>query len=70
MLKSSLRFKKKLKLHGKITRDFLGLRMENFQCIVLYGLEHIVKFSNLHQCTFKAPIWRWSVMSTSNHFFM
>ena len=31
MLKSSLIFKKKLKFHGQLTREFLGLRLQNFQ---------------------------------------
>ena len=26
-------FKEKYKLYGRITREFLGLRMRNFQCI-------------------------------------
>ena len=27
-------FKENYKLHGKITREILGVRMRNFQCIV------------------------------------
>ena len=34
MLKSSLLFKKNTKLKYKITREFLGLRMLNFHCII------------------------------------
>ena len=31
MLKSSLLFKKKYKLHGETTPEFIGLNMPNFQ---------------------------------------
>ena len=34
MLKISLLFNKMHKLYGQITREFLGLRMQNFQGIV------------------------------------
>ena len=30
--------------------------MRNFQVIFLYEQEHIVRFSNLHQCTFNSEI--------------
>ena len=43
---------KSSKLHGRITRVFLGLRMRNFQILSLCELEHIGRFSNLHWCTF------------------
>ena len=32
----------------KITRQFLGLRMQNFQGIPFYKHKHIGRFSNLH----------------------
>ena len=48
MLQISLHFKKFYKLHGQITREFLGLRMRNFQGIVLHGHKYIGRFSNLH----------------------
>ena len=34
MLKSSLRFKKKYKLYGEKTQEFLGLKIQSFQGIV------------------------------------
>ena len=39
MLKISLLFKKFKKLHGKITSEFLGLRMRNFQCFVFISTQ-------------------------------
>ena len=51
MLKTSLLFKKFAKLHGKITGEFLRLRMQNFQDIVLYEYKHKGQFSNLQYCT-------------------
>ena len=47
-LKNEPAFYEKYKLHGQITPEFLELTMKNFQGIVLYEPEHIVKFSNLH----------------------
>ena len=49
MLKISLLFKK---LHRHMTQQFLGLRMRNFQGIAFIHNEHILRFSNLHKCTF------------------
>ena len=36
------------KLHGQITREFVELRMRNFQGIVFIWNKHIGRFSNLH----------------------
>ena len=37
------------KRYGQITREFLGLRMRNFESIVfIYEHKHIGGFSNLH----------------------
>ena len=36
LLKISLLFRKFDKLQGQVTREFLGLRMQNFQGIVFY----------------------------------
>ena len=36
MLKISLLFRKFSNFHGKITREFLGLRMRNFRLFLLY----------------------------------
>ena len=35
------------KLYGYITREFLGLKMRNFQGIVLYEHEHLGRLSVL-----------------------
>ena len=40
------------KLYGYVTREFLGLRMRNFQALFLYEHRYIGKCLNLHQCTF------------------
>ena len=48
MLKSSVLFNKKYKLHKFVTRELLGLKMRNFQGIILYENEHMGRFSNLH----------------------
>ena len=48
MLKIRLLFKKFTNFNGQITREFLGLRMQNFQGIVLYEHKYIGRFSNLH----------------------
>ena len=39
MLQISLLFKKFTKLHGQISREFLGLRIQNFQGIVFTQTE-------------------------------
>ena len=41
-------FEEKYKPCGRITREFLGLRMRNFEGIILYELKHIERSSNLH----------------------
>ena len=38
------------KLYGLITQEFLGLRIRNFQGVIFIFIEHIGRFSNLHQC--------------------
>ena len=53
MIESSLLFKKNTSFTGTSqTREFLGLEMQNFQVLFLYGAEHIAEFSNLYWCTF------------------
>ena len=41
-------FLRNLQTYGQITREFLGLRMRNFQGILLYEHKHIGRFSNMH----------------------
>ena len=36
------------KLHGEITREFLGLRVRGFRVLFLYEHEHRGGFLNLH----------------------
>ena len=59
MLKINLLFKiftraRHLQLHGQITREFLGLRIRNFQGKALYEHKPIERFSNMHKCTFNS----------------
>ena len=41
----------------EITREFLALRLPNFSVFVLYELEQIERFSNLHYCTFNDSLY-------------
>ena len=52
MLKSSLLFKKSANFMGKKLKNFQDKEREIFRVLFLYEAEHIVKFSNLYQCTF------------------
>ena len=47
MLIISLRFKK-IKLHGQITRELLGLKCKIFRVLFLYKHKHTGRFSNLY----------------------
>ena len=51
MLKISLIIRNKTLWGKQITREFLGLRMQNFQVIVLYERKHIGRFSNPYKGT-------------------
>ena len=51
LFNSILLFKKNANFMDK-TREFLVLRLRNFQSIVLSEPEHIGNFPNLHLCTF------------------
>ena len=61
-IKKLANFLEKCKIYGWITRGFLGLRMENFQGVIFYELEHIGRFSNLHWCTFKRYVVKEDVL--------
>ena len=52
MLKSSLLFKKNTNFTGKYLGNSQVYECEIFRVLFSYGAEHILKFSNLHQCTF------------------
>ena len=67
MLKSSLLIKKKTNFTGKYLENSQDQECKVFRLLFLYEPEHIVRFSNLHQCTFSMdnPGYHSSVRSSS-----
>ena len=52
MLKNSLLFEKNTNFTVKLLENYLDYEYEIFRELFLYEPEHILKFSNLHWCTF------------------
>ena len=52
-VKNSLLFEKNINFTVELLENYLHYECEIFRVLFLYEPEHILKFSNLHYCTFK-----------------